>query len=1013
MRISPVLPAVLAILLVLLLPLEASAAEIPSTPPSGTISPGSTQAEWAGGPFITSTTNPVTATCSNSTCSVFKLTVTDTDPIAHEVVVRIEWLSPTDDLDLHVVNDATGAPVQSSGAAVSNFEQLTFAATPGVYRVQTLFYRSAGADYEGTALVADTGTTPEPPNEFRTANYQAFDFEFKAEVELPDQRNRSPIFIDQDIEPEIEIDRFGTIYIGAIRGVPGGVDLWRSDNGGTTFQYLGQPDGTQNPSPNPPSPEGGVGGGDVDLALGDPFVVVPEVPGVSPGINSTGRVYVTSLWLGSATLAVSVDRGENFVPNPFTTAQLDRQWNVARGEKTLYMSLRKLAQLELGQHDVFVAQSDDGATFTKGSFVQDPLGDGVPDDLAGNCVLTSDGALLGSFVSRDGRDLYVYRAPKFPQPGPADLPLGPLDVPVFIPDSFDAGLIFHGAGGLTTNNVFPIMAVDTADNIHISFSDQLNIYLMSCPAGANPTLASSWTKPLPLNAPRVAGFEFTRTTVLPWIRAGAPGKVAAMWYGTDAVGVPDSPVFEQQQVPWKIIYAQVENALAEQPDVFLDVASTQGGGVIHKGQICNRGLGCPSGTRELAEYSSLTIDNDGFANIAYAGTIIDGVDLAGTGAITFFTKSMKKPIDDGDGETTELDCDDPALTRFGGWHNVEDGRATDGHYCRNVGAKKENSSAYLQFRYTGTEVSMQIARGPRGGNAEVLIDGTSRGKVDFFRVPSDPVKPDNSGKKDLTFGEFVGFASGPGEHTFRLNVLNDAPEAVGAPRDMIYVDGFVITNGGGQGAGNPTETASISQGTAPAGTLGAPSLTTHTVAASAETNLLSGVLEYEDGTNLDLRLLDPIGSLVASATSALPTEGLRHTPAAPGVYTFAVVNATGSSAPYRLHIVTTNESAGGLAAGRSPADALHALGHDATTDPFDAQAVLSYSLERPGRVVIRVYNVAGQVVRTFTEDSPSGRHAIRWDGRLDDGRRVSSGVYFYRATLPDGKETVHRTAILR
>ncbi len=1012
MRTSPVIPAVLANLLILLLPLLTLAAEQPATPPSGTISPGSASAAWGGGPFTGSTTNPIAADCNNSTCSVLTLTVTGTDPVAHEVFVRIEWLSPTNDLDLHVVTEA-GAPVQSSGATATNFEELTFAATPGVYKVRTLIYSAVAESYTGEATVFDTGTTPETPNEFRTANYQAFDFEFKPDLELPDQRNRSPIFIDQDIEPEIEIDRFGAIYIGAIRGVPGGVDFWRSDNGGASFQYLGQPDGTQNPSPNPPSPEGGVGGGDVDLALGDPFFVVPPSP-AGPGIQSTGRVYVTSLWLGSATLAVSVDRGENFVPNPFTTAQLDRQWNVARGEQTLYMSLRKLAQLELGQHDVFVAQSDDGATFTKGSFVQDPLGDGVPDDLAGNCVLTSDGALLGSFVSRDGRDLYVYRAPRFPQPGPADLPLGPLDVPVFIPNSFDAGLIFHGVGGLTTNNVFPIMAVDTADNLHITFSDQKNVYLMSCPAGANPTLEKSWTKPLPLNAPNVAGFEFTRTTVLPWIRAGAPGKVAAIWYGTDAVGVPDSPAFEQQQVPWKIIYAQVENALAEQPEVFLDVASTQGGGVIHRGQICNRGLGCPAGTRELAEYSSLTIDNDGFANIAYAGTIIDGVDLAGTGAITFFTKSMKKPVDDGDGETTELDCDDPAVTRFGGWHNVEDGRATDGHYCRNVGAKEENSGAYLQFRYTGTEVTMQIARGPRGGNAEVLIDGTSQGKVDFYRAPSDPAKPDNSGKKDLTFGEFVSFASGPGEHTFRLNVLNDASEPAFAHRDMIYVDGFVIENGGGQGAGNPTETASISQGTAPAGTLlGAPSLTTRTVTVTSETKLLTGVLENEEGSNLDLRLLDPLGALVGSATSPLPTEGLRYAPVAPGIYTFAVVNATGSAAPYRLYSVTTKETSGSPAAALPHSDAHGASRGDRTADPFDAQAVLGYSLDRSGRVVVRVYNVAGQVVRTFTEDRPAGRHAIRWDGRLDGGRRVSSGVYFYRVTLPNGKETVHKTAILR
>src|SRR6185295_11283302 len=183
------------------------------------------------------------------------------------------------------------------GAPVGNAEQVSFTDDPAVvYRVSVLIYRAVNESYTARA---DLVTVPaEPPNQFRTATYTRFDFGFRPEVKLPEQE-RSQVFVDQDVEPEIEIDRLGTIYIGAIRGIPGGVDAWRSDDGGTSFRYLGQPDGTQNPSPPPvPSPEGGAGGGDVDLALGDPFFVVPPVPGISPGIQSTGRVYVTSLWLG-------------------------------------------------------------------------------------------------------------------------------------------------------------------------------------------------------------------------------------------------------------------------------------------------------------------------------------------------------------------------------------------------------------------------------------------------------------------------------------------------------------------------------------------------------------------------------------------------------------------------------------------------------------------------------------------------------------------------------------------
>jgi FlgD Ig-like domain len=990
----------LPMLLALITSLWGFAAAQAATPSSGSISPTDTTVSWSGGPVTGFAGDPIAADCTNSPCDLFSLTITGSDAGLHSVTVRIDWTSPTNDLDLHVVDAVTGAVVKTSGEAVSNFEQVTFPATPGSYTVQTLFYRSVAESYTGTATLAATGSVPEPPNEFRTASYQRFDFQFTPEVKLPEQE-RSLVFIDQDIEPEIEVDRFGSIYIGAIRGIPGGVDFWRSDNGGASFQYLGQPDGTQNPSPNPPSTEGGVGGGDVDIAMGDPFMVVPPSP-AGPGIMSTGRLYCTSLWLGSATLSVSLDRGENWVPNPFTTAQLDRQWNLGRGEQTLYMSLRKAAQLTLGQNDVYVAQSDDGATFTKGSFVQDPLGENVPDDLGGNSVLTSDGRLYGTFVSRDGRDLYLWQT----RTVPANLPPGPLDVPVFAPDAFDVGLIYHGTGSLTTNNTFPIMTVDKADNLHIAFADRTNIYLISCPAGSNASLAASWNKPVPLNAPRVPGMEFTTTTIFPWIRGGEAGKVAAIWYGTSVVGDPDTPAFETNQVPWKLIYAQVENALSETPTVYLDIASRQGGGVVHTGQICVRGLGCPDGTRELAEYSSVTLDNDGFPNIAYAGTIIDGQNPSGTGAITFFTKSRARPLVTPP-ITAELECHDRAISRKGGWHDIQDGRATNGSYCRNVGSKKGGSSgAFLEFSYNGTQLDVQIARGPRGGNAELIVDGQSRGKVDFFRPQSDPLNPDNSGRRDLSFGEFVTLETTAGDHTFRIEVLN---ESLDTSRDMIYIDGFIVRGGAAQGTGNPTENSTTVQGTV------APSAVplsgaVHTVTAGATTMGLTGVLEMEDGSNLDLALLSPEGLPVSLAETASPTEVARKAPMGPGVYTFVVMNKGTSPATYRLNVVTTDLQAGGTVAAVA-VEAHHAAQPVA---PFGPEASLRFTIAKPGKAVIRLFNIAGQTVRTIVqENAQPGRNTVRWDGKFDSGQRVASGVYFYRVEQADGTTSRHKTAILR
>ncbi|HEY2923390.1 MAG TPA: FlgD immunoglobulin-like domain containing protein [Candidatus Eisenbacteria bacterium] len=969
-----------------------------ASPPSGTIAPGDPPVTWSGGPFTGTTSDPVSANCGNSECDDFLLTVTGGDATQYELRVEINWTNPANDLDLYIFNEA-GSQLDVDGAAVSNVESVAVPAASGTYRVSVLIYRAVAESYTARATIVATGSVPEPPNQFRTANYHRFDFGFKPEVKLPEQE-RSTIFIDQDVEPEIEIDRFGTIYIGAIRGIGGGTDFWRSDNGGTSFLYMGEPDGLQNPSPFPPSPEGGVGGGDVDLSLGAPFDVVPAVGG-NPAIRSTGRIFCSSLWLGSATMSVSVDRGENWVPFPFTTAQLDRQWHSASGEKTVYMSLRKVSQIELDQNDVFVIQSDDGMTFTKGSYVQDPLSS-ISDDLAGNSILTQEGFLVGSFVSRDGRDLYVYKS----RTAPPTLPLAPTEVS-FDPSAFVVDRVFHGAGGLTTNNTFPIMALDKGNNIHLSFSDRSNIYLMSCAAGQDPADSTKWNKPVLLNAPKVAGFEFATTSLFPWITGGDAGIVVCLWYGTHVVGDADSPIFEEQAVPWKIVYAQVENALGATPDVYLDIASKQGqDGVIHTGQICTRGLGCPDGTRELAEYSSLTVDNDGFANIAYTGTVINGVDPRSTGAITFFTKSTVRPARQGE-TLVKLECHDSRITREGGWHDIEDARATNGSYCRNVGANDTNGGAYLQFQFEGTSVDLQIARGPRGGNAEVLIDGVSRGRVDFWRAASDPAHPDNSGRKDLTFGEFVSFATSSGSHTFRLEVRNDSPDG---KRDIVYVDGLVIHDGSSTGQGNPTESSTTVQGTVPAGTPLAPGVSTQTITASAATSLLTGVLEMTDGADLDLVLLDPAGAVLATAATTSPTEVTRRDPGPPGVYTFIVKNK-GPASEYRLSGVRTEDGGGALAAAL-PHGETHAA--KAGTGPFDPSGKIAYSVASAGRVLIRVFSANGRLVRTlFDQVAGPGRHITRWNGRSEDGAKLPSGVYLFRVQHPDGDLSTVKTVLLR
>jgi hypothetical protein len=72
--------------------------------------------------------------------------------------------------------------------------------------------------------------------------------------------------------------------------------------------------------------------------------------------------------------------------------------------------------------------------------------------------------------------------------------------------------------------------------------------------------------------------------------------------------------------------------------------------------------------------------------------------------------------------------------------------------------------------------------------------------------------------------------------------------------------------------------------------------------------------------------------------------------------------------------------------------------HQNFPNPFNAGTVIPLSLKNGGEWNLTIYNVAGQVVRTFAGSDEAGTINVRWDGRGDNGESVASGMYFYRAT---------------
>ena len=74
---------------------------------------------------------------------------------------------------------------------------------------------------------------------------------------------------------------------------------------------------------------------------------------------------------------------------------------------------------------------------------------------------------------------------------------------------------------------------------------------------------------------------------------------------------------------------------------------------------------------------------------------------------------------------------------------------------------------------------------------------------------------------------------------------------------------------------------------------------------------------------------------------------------------------------------------------------------------FNTETAISFSLDKPASATIKVYNVAGHLVRLLAYDRilSGGRNALAWNGRDSDNEIVPTGAYIVAVTIGDRTET--------
>jgi FlgD Ig-like domain len=80
-------------------------------------------------------------------------------------------------------------------------------------------------------------------------------------------------------------------------------------------------------------------------------------------------------------------------------------------------------------------------------------------------------------------------------------------------------------------------------------------------------------------------------------------------------------------------------------------------------------------------------------------------------------------------------------------------------------------------------------------------------------------------------------------------------------------------------------------------------------------------------------------------------------------------------------------------------------------NPFNPGTTIRYELQVESTVRLRVYDLQGRLIRTFFDGTrPAGRYEAIWNGEDSAGKRVPSGVYWYR--LDAGGATRTRQMVL-
>ncbi|MEP7028141.1 MAG: T9SS type A sorting domain-containing protein, partial [Candidatus Eisenbacteria bacterium] len=147
--------------------------------------------------------------------------------------------------------------------------------------------------------------------------------------------------------------------------------------------------------------------------------------------------------------------------------------------------------------------------------------------------------------------------------------------------------------------------------------------------------------------------------------------------------------------------------------------------------------------------------------------------------------------------------------------------------------------------------------------------------------------------------------------------------------------------------------------------------------------------------DLDLYLLDANHNVVKASASSGASENLVYSTPEAGNYFWRVVSyASPDTANFRIDMsqCITSPLVGVSGGGEARVSFARTV-----PNPFTLSTRVSFSMPTAGHATLKLYDVAGRLVRTLEDaDLPAGTHSRVWDRRTDRGTTATAGLYFYQ-----------------